>query len=159
MANPFAGSRFYARMGNVFMRPMWSMLRPPVGFAILTTRGRKSGQPRRQCVRAIRQDNRVVIVAMMGERAQWLRNARAGPEVKLKLHDGTYVGTAHEVTERAEREWAERLYVETIVRNDYFDYAAYEWGLPSRRNIVKGHRRWFNEGIPIVVDTGSRPGK
>src|SRR5437870_12775321 len=109
MANPFAGSRFYARMGNVFMRPMWSMLRPPVGFASLTTRGRKSGQSRRQCVRAIREDDRVVVVAMMGERAQWLKNARAEPQVTLKLHDGAYHGTAHALSEPAKRGWAERL--------------------------------------------------
>jgi len=157
MANPFAGSRFYARMGNVFMRPAWTMLRPPVGFAILTTKGRKSGQPRRQNVRAIREDDRVVVVAMMGKRAHWLKNARADPQVTLKLHDGTYRGITHEVTEPAEREWAERLYVETIVRNDYFDYASYEWSFPTRRNIVKAHRRWLNHGSPVVIEIGSMP--
>jgi len=158
MANPFAGSRFYARMGNVFMQPMWSVLHPPVGFAILTTRGRKSGQPRRQNVRAIREDERVVVVAMMGERAQWLKNARAHPEVTLKLHDGTYRGVAHEVTEPDERAWAETLYVETVVRNDYFDYASYEWAFPGRRAIIEAHRHWFDEGIPVIVEIGSMPG-
>ncbi len=157
MANPFAGSRFYARMGNVWMRPMWGMLRPPVGFAILTTTGRTSGQPRRQCVRAIRGDDRVIVVAMMGERAQWLKNARADPEVTQKLHDGTYRGVAHEVSEPTEREWAERLYIETVVRNDYFDYAAYEWAFPTRQAIIEVHRRWFDDGIPVVVKIGSMP--
>lgn len=135
---------------------MWSALRPPVGFAVLTTRGRKSGQPRRQCVRAIREDDRVVVVAMMGERAQWLKNARAHPEVTLKLYDGTYRGTAHEVSESTEREWAERLYVQTIVRNDYFDYATYEWSLPLRARIKKAHQRWFDEGIPVIIDIESQ---
>ncbi len=157
MPNPLAGSRFYARMGNLWTRPMWGMLRPPVGFAILTTKGRKSGQPRSQCVRAIREDDRVVVVAMMGERAQWLKNARADPQVTLKLHDGRYRGTAHEVTEPAEREWAETLYADTVVRNDYFDYAAYEWAFPRRRAIVEAHRRWFDEGIPMVVQMGPMP--
>ncbi|HEU4759655.1 MAG TPA: nitroreductase family deazaflavin-dependent oxidoreductase [Dehalococcoidia bacterium] len=58
---------------------MWTKLRPPEGFAVLTTIGRKSGKPRRQSVRAIRQDDRVVVVAMMGQRAQWLKNIRANP--------------------------------------------------------------------------------
>ena len=133
------------------------MLRPPVGFAILTTRGRNSGQARRQCVRAIREDNRVVVVAMMGERAQWLKNARAHPEVTLKLYDGTYQGTAHEVSESAEREWAESLYVQTIIRNDYFDYAAYEWGVPTRHRIVEAHRKWIGEGMPVIIDIEARP--
>jgi len=109
-------------------------------------------------VRAIREDERVVVVAMMGERAQWLKNTRAHSEVTLKLHDGTYRGVAHEVTEPDERAWAETLYVETVVRNDYFDYASYEWAFPGRRARIEAHGHWFDEGIPVIVEIGSMPG-
>ncbi len=152
MPNPLAGSRFYARLGNVFTRPTWSLLRPPEGFGVLTTIGRKSGKPRRQSVRAIREGQRVVIVAMMGERAHWLRNVRSHPHVTVKLRDGIMEGIAHEVTDDAERQWAAKMYVETTVPNDYLDYVVYEWGIPTRRKITEAHARWFEDGVPVTVD-------
>ena len=157
MPNPLAGSRLYARIGNVFTRPAWSLLGPPRGFAVLTTTGRRSGKPRRQSVRAIRDGDRVVVVAMMGERAQWLKNGRANPKISLRLHEGTFAGTVREVTDPSEREWARRVYVQTTVANDYFDYAAYEWGLPTRGKIERAHARWFDGGVPVIADIGGEP--
>ncbi len=153
MANPMAGSRFYARLGNVFTRPTWTLLGPPRGFAVITTTGRRSGKARRQSVRAIRDGDRVVVVAMMGERAQWLKNVRADPRVTIRLPGGTFEGLAHEATDGDERRWAEEVYVQTIVPNDYVDYPAYEWGFPSRRKIIGAHEKWIREGIPVVIET------
>jgi deazaflavin-dependent oxidoreductase (nitroreductase family) len=152
-----AGSRFYARLGNVFTRPMWRLLGPPEGFAVLTTTGRKSGEPRSQSVRAIQEDRRVSLVAMMSEKAQWLKNIRANPSVSIKLKSGVRHGLAHQVTDPAEREWARNVYVDTHVPNDTFDYAVYEWGLPTRRNVEKAHKKWFDAGIPVIIelDAGS----
>jgi deazaflavin-dependent oxidoreductase (nitroreductase family) len=131
---------------------MWRLLGPPEGFAVLTTTGRKSGEPRSQSVRAIRKDRRVALVAMMGERAQWLKNIRANPRVSIKLKAGVRQGLAHQVTDSAEREWARNAYVDTHVRNDTFDYAVYEWGLPTRRNVEEAHRKWFDAGIPVIIE-------
>ena len=103
MPNPLAGSIFYARLGNAFTRPLWSLLGPPKGFAILTTTGRKTGKPRRQSVRAIRESDRIVVVAMMGERAQWLKNVRSNPKVTVRLWGETITGLAHAVHDEAER--------------------------------------------------------
>ena len=155
MPNPLAGSRFYARLGNVFTRPMWRLLRPPEGFAVLTTTGRKSGAPRSQSVRAIRHGDRIVVVAMMGEKAQWLKNVRANPNVTLRLHAGTFKGVAHQATVGAETEWASETYVGTIVPNDYLDYAAYFWGVPTRRKIKAAHEKWFASGLPVIIDVST----
>ena len=151
MPNPFAGSRFYVRLGNAFTRPMWSLFAPPEGFAILTTTGRKTGLTRRQSIRAIRRSDIVVAVAMMGERAQWLRNVRANPGVTLKLHDGTHPGVVHEVTDTSKMEQANDIYVNSAVSHDYVDYAVYEWGFPTRYNIRKAHQKWFDAGVPVII--------
>ena len=155
MPNPLAGSRFYARLGNLFTRPIWLLLRPPEGFAVLTTTGRRSGAPRRQSVRAIRHGDRIVVVAMMGERAQWLKNVRANPNVTLRLHDGTVHGVAHHATVGAETEWAADTYISTIATNDYLDYAVYCWGVPTRRKIKAAHERWFASGVPVIIDVSA----
>ena len=159
MANPLAGSRFYARLGNAFTRPVWSILPPPLGFGILTTIGRKTGKLRRQSVRAIRQGDRIVVVAMMGERAQWLRNIRTNPHVTLRLKDKTAPGLAHEVLSDTERKWAADAYIGTTVPNDYLDYAVYEWGFPTRRKIQAAHRSWFEEGVPVIIEAQSTTAK
>ncbi len=154
-ANPLAGSRFYARLGNAFTRPLWTKLRPPEGFAVLTTIGRKTGRPRRQSVRAIHRGDRIVVVAMMGERAQWLKNIRANPQVTLRLRDQTIQGQAHEVLNDPEREWAANAYIGTTVPNDYLDYAVYEWCFPTRRKIEAAHRSWFEEGLPVIIEVNA----
>jgi len=156
VANPFAGSKFYARLGNVFTRPLWSVFPAPQGFGVLSTTGRKSGKPRRQSVRAIRDGDSVVVVAMMGERANWLRNVRSDPRVTLRLGRVTLHGVAREVTEESERQWAAKVYIGTIVPSDYTDYITYCWGLPSRRKIEEAHRTWFHEGIPVTIRIESR---
>lgn len=152
MPNPLAGSRFYARLGNVFTRPMWRLLRPPEGFAVLTTTGRRSGAPRSQSVRAIRHGDSIVVVAMMGDKAQWLKNVRAKPDVTLRLREGTVHGIARQATAGAETEWASDTYNGTIVPNDYLDYAVYCWGVPTRRKIKAAHEKWFASGVPVIID-------
>lgn len=84
MPNPFAGSAFYARLGNLFTRPLWNVLPAPKGFGILTTTGRRTGRPRRQSVRALRRGDHVFVVCMMGERAHWMHNIRADPQATIE---------------------------------------------------------------------------
>lgn len=152
MPNPLAGSLFYARLGNLFTRPLWSTLPAPPGFGILTTIGRKTGRARRQSVRAIRDGDRVIVVCMMGERAAWLKNIRANPQVTIRLGSHTFRGTAREVLEPADKQRAADVYLGTTNPSDYVDYAVYHWGFPTHAKIERAHRKWFAEGIPVSIN-------
>ncbi len=152
MPNPFAGSRGYARLSNIFMRPLFSLLSAPRGFILLTVTGRRSGRPRQRPVRAVRRDDRLYAVAMMGERSDWLRNVRREPRVEVKVGRRRYSGLAREVGDPAEREAALELYVREVFPADYSDYAAYHWGFPTRRKIQDAHQRWAAEGVMVAID-------
>jgi deazaflavin-dependent oxidoreductase (nitroreductase family) len=71
----------------------------PPGYALIETIGRKSGQPRRNPVGDGRVDGEFWIVSEHGERAGYVRNARAHPRVRVKVRDGLRTrwlsGTAH----------------------------------------------------------------
>jgi deazaflavin-dependent oxidoreductase (nitroreductase family) len=152
MPNPLAGTKFYARVGNLVTQPLWSVLPAPAGFGILTTVGRRSGKTRRQSVRAIRDGDQVFLVCMMGDRTNWLRNIRACPQVTIRLGDRSLRGTAREIVDVAERQRAADVYVGTTNTSDYLDYAVYHWSIPTYRRVERAHRRWFDEGIPVVIE-------
>ncbi|MBI1885424.1 MAG: nitroreductase family deazaflavin-dependent oxidoreductase [Chloroflexi bacterium] len=152
--NPFAHSRNYARMGNVIMRPMFRLFPVPDGFTLLTTVGRRSGKPRSQPVRAVRRDKSVYITRIMLAKrpADWLRNVRANPRVRVKMGRRSYEGVAREVTDPSEREAAASVYLSVVTPFDYFDYASLYWGFPTRRKIDEVHRRWVREGTVVRID-------
>ncbi len=152
MPNPFAGSRSYARLSNIFMRPLFSLLPVPRGFALLTVTGRRSGRPRQRPVRAVRRDDTLYAVAMLGERSDWLRNVREEPRVGIKVGRQRYRGLAREIGDSAEQESALDIYVREVFPADYSDYAAYHWGWPTRRKIQEAHRRWAAEGVMVAID-------
>ena len=152
MANPLAGTRFYARLANMFMVPLFSLFPVPRGFALLTVTGRRSDRRRQRPVRAVRQNDTLYAVAMMGERSDWLRNVRQEPRMGIKLGRRRHEGFAREVTDPAERETALGLYVQSVFPVDYSDYAAYHWGWPTRRKIEEAHRRWFSDGVAVAID-------
>ena len=155
MPNPWAGSRTYAKLGNMLTRPLWSVLPAPLGFGILTTVGCRSGKLRPQSVRAIRQGDAVYVVAMMGERAAWLKNVRTNPRVTVRLGRGTLDGSAREITDSVERRRAIDAYVGTVVFADYVDYLVYHWDFPTRSKIVRAHRQYFEDGIPLIIQLES----
>src|SRR3990170_3889012 len=131
MPNPFAGSRGYARLSNVFMRPLFSLLPTPAGFVLLTVTGRRSGRPRQRPVRAVRRGDALYAVAMLGERSDWLRNVRKEPRVEVKVGGRHYGGVAREIDDPGELGKALEGYLQTVPA-DYMDYAGYHWGLPTR---------------------------
>ncbi len=55
----------------------------PRSYALLTVRGRRTGQPRTTPIRVLRFDGHEWLVAPYGEVA-WVRNARAAGEVQLR---------------------------------------------------------------------------
>jgi deazaflavin-dependent oxidoreductase (nitroreductase family) len=157
--NPFAGSRGYARLSNVFMRPLFSLLPTPRGFVLLTVTGRRSGRPRQRPVRAVRRGDALYAVAMLGERSDWLRNVRKEPRVGVKVGGRRYGGVAREITDPAERDEAIDLYRREVLPADYTDYASYHWGFPTRRKIEEAHRRWAEEGIMVAIELEREGGR
>jgi len=152
MPNPFAGSRGYARLSNVFMRPLFSLLPTPAGFVLLTVTGRRSGRSRQRPVRAVRRDDTLYAVAMLGERSDWLRNVRKQPQVGVKAGGRRFSGVAREITDPAARDEALDLYRRQVFAADYVDYASYHWGFPTRRKIEEAHGRWAQEGVMVAID-------
>ncbi len=152
MPNPFARSRWFQRLGNAFVAPLFRLGPMPAGFALLTVTGRKTGRPRTRPVRAIRRDDTLYAVALLGERSDWLRNARAKPEITVKLGSRQFGARVRELADPAERDAAADLFVREIVPFDYVDYAGYEWAVPTRRSIREAHRRWADQGVMVAID-------
>ena len=158
MPNPFAGSRGYARLSNLFMQPLYRLLPVPRGFALLTVIGRRSGRRLRRPVRAIRSDNTLYAVAMLGERSDWLRNVRKEPRVEVKVGGRRSGGVAREIDDPGELGKALEVYLQTFPA-DYMDYAGYHWGLPTRRKIEEAHGKWAHDGIMVAIDLGQEGGQ
>ena len=80
----------------------------PPGYALLETIGRKTGKPRRTPVGNGRVGGQFWIVAEHGQKAGYVRNIVASPQVRLKLRDGLrarwYAGTANLLAEDDPRE-------------------------------------------------------
>jgi deazaflavin-dependent oxidoreductase (nitroreductase family) len=147
--NPFLNSSTGGRVLSALMLPRFT-LRPPAGFGVLTTTGRKTGKTRRKCVRAIRRGNRAYVVSI--RRSAWLHNVRANPNVRLRVRGGTFAGVAREPRDPAEREEARAAYCETVNRFDYAECVMWRRGRPTRAKIEELHRVWFEDGTPLVVD-------
>jgi deazaflavin-dependent oxidoreductase (nitroreductase family) len=153
-------SRRDGRILSALMLPLIA-LRPPAGYAVLTTTGRKSGKTRRKCIRAIRRGDRAFVVqlrppALALERpeivAGWVWNIRANPNVRLRLGPRTYSGVAHEIEDPAELGEARQAICETVHLTDYDECVLHLRGLPTREKIKALHRYWFDTGIPIVIE-------
>jgi deazaflavin-dependent oxidoreductase (nitroreductase family) len=152
MPNPFAGSRGYARLSMIIMVPLFTLFPVPRGFALLTVTGRRSGRRRRRPVRAVRRDDTVYTVAMMGERAEWLRNVRANPHVSIKLGLREHEGTARQLEDPSEWEEGFAAFTGVVNAQDYVDYVSFFWGFPTRRKIQRALETWAREGILVAID-------
>ena len=153
MANPFARSRWFHRLANV--SGMWIFFRllpVPRGFALLTVTGRRTGRRRRRPIRAIRDGTTIYVVAILGERSDWLRNVRANPRATARLSTRTRPVTVREITEPSERQNAAEQYVETVVPYDYFDVPIVDWTWPSASSIRRSHREWLERGTLVALE-------
>ena len=119
------------RAVNVLHRTVYNVSGGRIGgsglgmpVVILTTIGRKSGQPRDTMLTApIDEEDRVVVVASWGgddRHPQWFRNIEANPDVELTLRNKKRKMRAHVASpeERAEL-WPR-------VTRDHANYAAYQ---------------------------------
>ena len=101
-------------------------------FAMITHRGRKSGQPRTVIVETADgspKSGRVVYIVAYGKRAQWYKNLEAAPAVSLEIAGKVYEQPRHEFLDREGTERAIASYWERypriarlLARNGVFFY-------------------------------------
>jgi deazaflavin-dependent oxidoreductase (nitroreductase family) len=147
------------RILSAMMLPFF-LLRPPAGFGVITTTGRKTGKRRRKCIRAIRRDDKVYVVQLRPPElalsrpsavAGWVWNIRSNPSVELRIRSGTLAGVARELEDPKELAVARESFCETVKLFDYGECSVHLRGLPSRSKIKELHRYWFDTGIPLVI--------
>jgi deazaflavin-dependent oxidoreductase (nitroreductase family) len=153
--NPFVRSLQGGRVLSALELPFF-MLLPPSGFGVITTTGRRTGKPRRKCIRTIRRGDKVYVVSIGGAEAAWLKNIRANPNTRLRIRGGTFSGIVRELSDATERQDAMSAYCETVNRADYAECAVHRRGRPTRSKIKELHRAWFEGGIPLVVEIVER---
>ena len=104
------------RIGQGGLMPVQSML---------TTTGRKSGQPRRAVVDVLQHDaatDTYYVVSAYGERADWYRNLQANPTVRVQVRWRKFSGRATTLPENEAEEFlldfwrGHRLYARTMFR-------------------------------------------
>ena len=148
------------RLLSALMLPFF-LVRPPSGFGVITTTGRKTGKARRKCIRLIRRGNKVYLVQLRPPKlamarpsavSAWVWNIRSNPHVTLRIRGGTFAGVARELKEPAELAEAREALCETVNLFDYGECDVHVRGLPTRSKIKELHRYWFDTGIPLVVD-------
>lgn len=157
--NPFTKSAAGGRALSALMLPLFTV-RPPSGFGVLTTTGRRTGKTRRKCVRIIRRGGRAYVVmlgpALMragsGAVSAWLWNIRSNPNVRLRIRGGTFTGLARELQEGVEKAEAKEIYCGPVNAFDYIECGFHLGGRPSKARINALHRQWFEMGIPLVVE-------
>ena len=85
------------RLLSALMLPFFQ-LRPPSGYGVIATTGRKTRKTRRKCVRVIRRGDRAYLVQLRPPQlalerpnaaAGWVWNIRANPQVRLRMRGAT----------------------------------------------------------------------
>ncbi len=102
--------------------------------ALLTTTGRKTGQPRVSPLLYMRDGDRVILVASRGgtdKNPMWYLNLKADPKVTVQINDQTLALTAREATNEERATLWPRL---VEMYPDFEDYQS-----------------WTDRRIPIVV--------
>lgn len=148
--NPFTNHAAGGRLLSALQLPFF-LLRPPAGYGVLTTTGRKTGKTRRRCVRAVHRGGKAYVVAIKGARTGWLKNIQASPEIRLRVREGSFTGMAREVRE-SERLEATAAYCEMASRFEYLEYSMWRRGRATPSKIRELHGTWFKEGTPLVID-------
>jgi deazaflavin-dependent oxidoreductase (nitroreductase family) len=156
-SNPFIRSPTGGRVLSAMMLPYF-MVRPPVGFGVLTTTGRRTGKTRRKCIHAVHSGSCAYVVMIKpfidARVSAWVLNIRADPNVTLRMQGGTFAGRARELDDEEELRQARELYCGAVNRFDYMECTFHRGLWPTRSKIEELHRAWFDTGIPLVVELG-----
>ncbi|BBY19333.1 nitroreductase family deazaflavin-dependent oxidoreductase [Mycolicibacterium litorale] len=102
--------------------------------ALLTTMGRKTGEPRVSPLLFLRDGDRVILVASRGgsdKHPMWYLNLRANPKVQVQIKDEVLALTARAATEEERAHYWPKL---TAMYPNFDDYQS-----------------WTDRVIPIVV--------
>jgi deazaflavin-dependent oxidoreductase (nitroreductase family) len=103
-------------------------------YAYLTTTGRRTGRPHRIEIWFAVQDGRMHMLAGGRERADWVRNLLANPQVTVELADETRVGVARTLEQgTAEDECARELLVTKYREGNNLD-------------------NWGRTALPVVIE-------
>ncbi len=103
-------------------------------MALVTTIGRKSGEPRVVPLLFLREGNRVVLVASQGGSAKhplWYLNLKANPKVTVQIKDEVLNLTARDATEQERAEYWPKL---AAMYKGFDDYQS-----------------WTDRVIPVVI--------
>jgi len=103
VAGPDAKGRVIYPLQKHVLNPVvllaWQLGIPPPGDALLETTGRRTGRPRQTPVCDGLDGETFWLVAQHGPRADWVKNIRANPRVRVRFRAGSGVGwragTAH----------------------------------------------------------------
>lgn len=109
-------------------------LRKPVDVCLLTTTGRKSGQPRTVPLLYLRDADTIVVVASQGglpSNPAWYLNLRVNPDITIQIGSEVAAYTAHVATEdERTRLWPRLIEL-------YADFDTYQ--------------AWTDRTIPVVI--------
>jgi deazaflavin-dependent oxidoreductase (nitroreductase family) len=94
--------RLLARFPLLMYRLGLGDLLNSVHLMVLTTRGRKTGQPRHTPIEYRRHGRKIYLVSAWGERPHWYQNVLADPLVTVQLGGKTYSGRGYQVEDKAE---------------------------------------------------------
>ena len=125
-ANTFVYKKTDGRLGGKFLKGA------PV--ALLTTIGRKTGEPRVSPLLYLREGDRVVLVASQGGAAKnpmWYLNLKANPKVTIQIKDEVLHLTARDATEQEKAEYWPKL---VAMYSSFDDYQS-----------------WTDRVIPVVI--------
>jgi deazaflavin-dependent oxidoreductase (nitroreductase family) len=123
--NTWVYQRTDGRRGGTFQK---------IPVALLTTTGRKTGQPRVSPLYFLREGDRVVLAASQGGREKnpmWYLNLRADPKVSVQIGPDVLELTAHDATDAERAEYWPKL---VAMYPTYEDYQS-----------------WTDRVIPIVI--------
>lgn len=117
MTGSAAKERFVYPMQHRVLNPVvmlaWQLGIPPPGDALLETTGRRTGRPRRTPVCDGQDGETFWLVAQHGQRADWVKNVRADPRVRIRFRTrsgvGWRAGTAHILDDDDPRERQRRI--------------------------------------------------
>ena len=102
--------------------------------ALLTTTGRKTGEPRVSPLLYLREGDRVILVASQGGAANnpmWYLNLKANPKVTIQIKDQVLHLTARDATEAEKAEYWPKL---VAMYSSFDDYQS-----------------WTDRVIPVVI--------
>jgi len=100
------------------------------GWVLLTTTGRKSGQPREVLLPCERTREALLVISTYGWRAQWLRNLQKDPRVRFTAGGWVLSGRAEIVEDVARKR-------EIVAADPFFPGAPFVWVHALLRTVFR----------------------